>query len=58
VAAGARLALNYTGIQTVGRMAFGGRSFSGELSAAAAPDYLEGPGLLFVQPSATVITFR
>lgn len=58
VAAGARLALNYTGIQTVGRMAFGGRSFSGELSAAAVPDYLEGPGLLFVQPSATVITFR
>ena len=58
VATGARLALNYTGIQTVGRMAFGGRSFSGELSAAAAPDYLEGPGLLFVQPSATVITFR
>ena len=58
VAAGAKLALNYVGTQTVERVSLGGRSYVGELTAAAAPDFLEGPGALFCLPKGTMVIFR
>ena len=58
VASGAKLALNYVGTQTVERVSFGGRSYVGELTAAVAPDFLEGAGTLFSLPKGTMVIFR
>lgn len=58
IAAGAKLALNYVGTQTVERVSLGGRSYVGELTASAVPDFLEGPGALFCLPKGTMVIFR
>jgi hypothetical protein len=58
VASGAKLALNYVGTQTVERVSLGGRSYVGELTAAAVPDFLEGVGALSSLPKGTMVIFR
>ena len=58
VAAGARLGLEFTGTNEVFGLRLGGTAYSGVLSAQTHPDYLFGPGALFVRPKGTALILR
>ena len=58
VASGARLGLEFTGTNEVYGLRLGGIACSGVLSAETHPDYLFGPGALFVRPKGTAVILR
>ncbi|MBQ6247985.1 MAG: hypothetical protein IJK04_14025, partial [Kiritimatiellae bacterium] len=58
VAGGARLSLDYPGEVTVSSLKLGGVSFTGTVTAATAPEFLQGIGSITVEPDCTVLTVR
>ena len=58
VAVGARLHLGYTGTNVISHLSLGGHGKSGVISAETDPDFITGPGAIFVEPKGIVIIFR
>ena len=58
VAAGAKLDLRFTGTKKVEKVRLGGRPRSGLISAETDPEYLSGPGELWVEPKGMTILIR
>lgn len=58
VAAGAKLDLRFTGTKKVQKVRLGGRPRSGLISAETDPEFLSGPGELWVEPKGMTILIR
>jgi len=58
VATGAKLHLDFAGTGTVQRVRLGSAPHSGILSAETYPDFITGPGCLYVEPRGAVLIFR
>lgn len=58
VAGGARLSLDYPGEVTVSSLQLGGVSFTGTVTAATAPEFLQGIGSITVESDCTILTIR
>ncbi|MBR0503862.1 MAG: hypothetical protein IJJ84_00535, partial [Kiritimatiellae bacterium] len=58
IAAGATLALDYLGTNTVDAVRYAGKNYSGEINAKTCPAFITGVGALYVRPKGTVIMLR
>ena len=58
VTSGSKLHLDFDGMGTVGKVRLGGASRSGVISSERFPDFVTGPGCLYVEPRGAVLIFR
>ena len=58
VSGGGKLRLDYNGCLDLARVSVNGVKLNGEVSAATFPDYVCGPGRVFVKPKGFIVIFK
>lgn len=58
VSGGGKLRLDYNGCLSLARVSVNGVKLNGEVSAATFPDYVCGPGRVFVKPKGFIVIFK
>ena len=53
-----RLQLNFHGTNEIRRLSYKGRGFVGVVTSADHPEFLSGPGALYIPPRGTMVIFR
>ena len=58
LAAGTKLRLDFAGVVELNRLSIAGRGLAGDITAESCPDFISGPGAIYVRPRGTILMFR